>query len=151
MSSKHQKQQGLLTHTNQADIYQALDANINRCREGLRVVEDVLRFVWKDVSLTRNTKTIRHDITEGIKSFQGWPKKFIASRKSEEDVGKKTLPTEIKRNNIEGILLANIERVKESLRVIEEFSKLLDKKVSEDFKKIRFRVYELEKQIVSRM
>lgn len=70
----------------------------------------------------------------------------MKSRDVKRDVGKKTAYRESKRKDIADVFYANIERVKESLRVLEEVSKLLDKKISQHFKKIRFRVYELEKK-----
>lgn len=133
------------------EVYQTLDANFNRCTEGLRVVEDILRFVRKNKPFTAEMKRIRHGITDSIKDIKGWPEKFTNARKSKEDVGKNSLHNEMKRENITQILLANIQRVKESLRVIEEFSKIIDKNISEKFKTIRFNVYEFEKKIISRL
>jgi len=43
-----------------------------------------------------------------------------------------------------------MERVKESLRVLEEFSKLIDGGISDRFKRLRFRAYGAEKRLVSR-
>ncbi|MCX5667705.1 MAG: hypothetical protein NTY34_05295 [Candidatus Omnitrophica bacterium] len=49
------------------------------------------------------------------------------------------------------IFSANIERTKESLRVLEEFFKLFDKGSSARFTKLRFKVYEIEKKALSHL
>ncbi|MDR3243174.1 MAG: hypothetical protein LBT79_00325, partial [Elusimicrobiota bacterium] len=38
-----------------------IDANLNRCREGLRVIEDCLRFVLDDCVLYKRARLIRHN------------------------------------------------------------------------------------------
>jgi hypothetical protein len=48
------------------------------------------------------------------------------------------------------IYYANSQRVKESIRVLEEFAKLRNKQVAEKLKKLRYRVYALEKKIIER-
>ena len=48
--------------------------------------------------------------------------------------------------NIKDVFFANACRAKESLRVLEEVSKLYGNGSSEKFKKLRFRTYELEKK-----
>ncbi|MCX7680174.1 MAG: thiamine phosphate synthase, partial [Spirochaetes bacterium] len=42
----------------------AIDANINRAMEGLRVCEDICRFVLHDEMLSRTAKKYRHSIAE---------------------------------------------------------------------------------------
>src|SRR5688572_18127364 len=39
-----------------------LDANLNRAREGLRVLEDYARFILNDDSISAHLKRIRHDL-----------------------------------------------------------------------------------------
>lgn len=133
-------------------IYRLIDANLNRLKEGLRVAEDVLRFILDDKKLTSQTKKIRHAITEYIKesSFsQGLI--ILRERQITEDVGKKSTSTELKRKNIADIFLANSQRVKESLRVLEEFFKLFDRKASMKFKKLRYRFYHIEKEAIEKI
>ena len=45
------------------DPLRVLDAAANRAREGLRVVEDYVRFVLDDQYLTELCKQLRHDLT----------------------------------------------------------------------------------------
>ena len=65
-------------------------------------------------------------------------------------MGKKTTHSELKRVKVEDILFANLQRIKESVRVLEEFSKLVDVKAAEDFKKLRYKFYALEKKIITK-
>jgi thiamine-phosphate pyrophosphorylase len=39
-----------------------IDANLNRAREGLRVLEDLARFELDDAALSERAKQIRHGI-----------------------------------------------------------------------------------------
>ena len=54
----------------------------------------------------------------------------------------------MKRDSIVGIMAANFKRAEESSRVLEELFKLYDNKYSENFKHIRYELYDLEKIIV---
>ncbi|MFA6384789.1 MAG: hypothetical protein WCY10_05405, partial [Candidatus Omnitrophota bacterium] len=42
-------------------ISRVIDANANRLKEGLRVCEEVARFILNDGRLTRGLKEIRHE------------------------------------------------------------------------------------------
>ncbi|MCQ9206618.1 MAG: thiamine-phosphate pyrophosphorylase [Omnitrophica bacterium] len=128
-----------------------IDANLNRTREGLRVCEDIVRFILDDKKLSAYFKSLRHKITKIGRALYSKKAALLKSRNVKKDVGKKTSAREVRRKNIADVFRANIERVKESLRVLEEMSKLLDKKTSQEFKKIRFRVYELEKKSCIKM
>lgn len=127
-------------------IFRILDANFNRSREGLRVCEEIARFVLEDAGLTARLKKLRHAVTARLKDLPGFPAEIIGARDSEEDVGGGASRLEKQRKGALGIFLANAERTKESLRVLEEVSKLIDEKVPAKIKKIRFSVYELEKK-----
>ena len=118
-----------------------IDANLNRSQEALRVCEDLVRFILDDRKLSASFKALRHKLGAlAGKEFH------LRSRNVKKDVGKKTTHTEGKRKDLAGVFRANIQRAKESLRVLEEVSKLSDRKIAESFKKIRFKAYELEKK-----
>ena len=70
---------------------------------------------------------------------------LLRERKSLQDVGRDIVIKELKRKNFQDIFFANIQRVKESLRVLEEFSKLISKNSALQFKRVRYAVYEIEK------
>lgn len=123
-----------------------LDANTNRLKEGLRVIEDITRFLKEDKKLTGELKKARHNIDFYIKKISPDYKKQLMSRKSEKDIGKSIkIKSEYKRKDFKEILISNFKRVQESLRVLEEISKIKDEEISKSFKKMRFKIYELEK------
>lgn len=131
-------------------VYRIIDANLNRSREGLRVCEEIARFVLNDKVLTSEFKALRHKITNCIPLYPAGLKKMVSARDSEGDVGRSKNPLEYRRCDWKEISLANLQRVKESLRVLEEFSKLLDKKISDRFKRFRFKAYDIEKRLIAR-
>lgn len=126
-----------------------IDANFNRSREGLRVCEDVARFALNSASLSRALKGARHSVTRAIKESGMERSTLFGARDSRRDVGRASQhKSEMAREDFADIFAANIERVKESLRVLEEVFKLIDKKVSHRFSRIRFQVYDIEKRSV---
>jgi thiamine-phosphate pyrophosphorylase len=134
----------------QIDIYRILDANINRVKEGLRVCEEIARFILDSRSFTLELKKIRHKIDSLLKHLPA-KESLIDKRRSFSDVGKSLHTGELNRRNCRDIFFANAQRVKESLRVLEEFTKLGDVKAAANFKRIRYRVYEIEKKIIRRL
>jgi thiamine-phosphate pyrophosphorylase len=128
-------------------IYRILDANLNRAREGIRVAEDVARLYLNSESLARKFKSLRHRITKiAQESFE--QDKLLFFRDSEGDVGAKGMgKMEGKRKDIAGVVQANLRRAQEALRVLEEFGKLVQKDSAEKFKRVRFRIYTLEKDM----
>jgi thiamine-phosphate pyrophosphorylase len=130
-------------------VYRIIDANINRTKEGLRVCEEACRFVLRDRSLTARFKAVRHAI-EGIAGALAPRQRMLAERESPGDVGRSIKSaSELRRGGCRDVFFANMQRVKESVRVLEEFSKLLDRKAALEFKEIRYTVYELEKKAAS--
>jgi len=126
-------------------IYRIIDANLNRAKEGLRVCEEITRFILDNHKLTVLFKNLRHKLDGCARKI--YPlSKLISQRKSDSDVGRLNFRGELNRCNSKDIFFANIQRVKESLRVLEEFSKLIDTKAALDFKKLRYEVYEIEKE-----
>ena len=132
-------------------ILRILDANFNRSREGLRVCEEITRFVMEDEALTQEFKKIRHAVSGCLKKFPGSSFELVAARDVRRDVGKNSSRSEKARQGPAEIFLANAERVKESLRVLEETSKLLHKKTADELKKIRFRTYVIEKKVLKKL
>jgi len=132
-------------------LLRIIDVNLNRSQEGLRVCEDIVRFILDDRKLVSSFKSLRHKVGALSKrTYSNFRDRksltVLKSRNVKRDVGKITTYREARRKNINDVFRANIQRVKESLRVLEETSKLLDKNLSQGFKTIRFRVYELEKK-----
>ena len=122
-----------------------IDANLNRVKEGLRVCEEVTRFILDDHKFTAQFKQIRHKINS-LGSKLCPPAKLLKQRRALKDVGRLNSRGELARSNCKDIFWANIQRVKESLRVLEEFSKLADPRLALGFKQLRYKVYEIEKE-----
>jgi hypothetical protein len=133
---------------NKENIYRIIDANLNRAREGIRVSEEVARFYFNDAKLSQKFKSLRHQLTRVAKnSFD--EKKMLSFRDSQKDVGANSMGAlEKKRADLESIVCANLRRSQEAVRVLEEFGKLIQEKSAKSFKKIRFRLYTLEQNIM---
>ncbi len=99
-------------------LLRMLDANANRAREGLRVVEDYARFVLNDAALQADLKALRHDLTTAVKPFLG---DAILYRDTPGDVGtSSTTASELTREDFGDVVVAAGKRVGEALRAIEE-------------------------------
>lgn len=133
-------------------VIRILDANLNRSREGLRVVEDIVRFILDDTDLASQIKNMRHEITSLIQQLPISEMELLQARDSQHDVGMGVNydSDSIRRDTLH-IATANIIRSQEAMRVLEEFSKLYDTVVASEFKSLRFRLYELEKEILSKI
>jgi thiamine-phosphate pyrophosphorylase len=133
---------------NKEKIYRILDANLNRAREGVRVTEEVARFHFDDAKLSAKLKELRHELTRVTKKYFD-QKKLLSFRDSKKDVGADSMGSlEKKRVDINSIVQANLRRAQEATRVLEEFGKLISPDSATSFKKIRFRLYTLEKEIL---
>jgi thiamine-phosphate pyrophosphorylase len=121
--------------------FRVIDANLNRCREGLRVIEDSLRFVLNDCIIYKEIRNMRHNVDKILRSKYG---ELITERDSIEDVGREILESSKK---MQEIVIANFKRAEESLRVLEEYSKNFVQKFSAEFKKQRYLLYAVEKLV----
>ncbi|NQT30009.1 MAG: thiamine phosphate synthase [Candidatus Saganbacteria bacterium] len=130
-----------------SNISRIVDVNINRAVEGVRVMEELARFVLDDKAATLALKNIRTTLRAAANKLTRKGAHFEA-RKSLEDIGRKLYTkSEACRKNLLDIFVANAKRVQEALRVLEEFSKLSDPSFGKFFKDIRFGIYDIEKQI----
>ncbi|MFH1429729.1 MAG: hypothetical protein ABIH39_08315 [Candidatus Margulisiibacteriota bacterium] len=127
----------------QKEYLRIIDVNINRAKEGLRVVEEVARFILNDQALTKELKTIRQTLLKLSKSF-GCRGQMIMARDSADDVGANAVLQA--RKDIFDIVQANMSRTQEALRAIEEFST-----DGMPFQKLRFDVYTIEKTVIEKL
>ncbi|HPS19979.1 MAG TPA: thiamine-phosphate pyrophosphorylase [Candidatus Omnitrophota bacterium] len=132
-------------------VFRIIDANFNRVMEGIRVCEDIVRFSSNDEELTRKLKDLRHGVFSAIKAFRKEHIKKLVMARDTNDVGMKSTRTEKRRDNLVDLFLANTQRGKESLRVLEEVLKLFHQDMSQKFKKFRFKLYEIEKIAVKEL
>lgn len=128
-----------MTNQHSEKIERLIDANLNRLKEGIRVVEDITRYIQDDAHLTSQLKTLRHQLQ------QAHNKQRLIHRDIEHDVLKETIASELNRTTLNDIVIANFSRSQESSRVLEESFKLSDSTLSELFKSIRYELYALEK------
>ena len=134
----------------QREYFRIIDANFNRSREGLRVCEDIARFIMNSGHVSKELKGVRHRISSILKDSPATLRIMLASRRASSDVGRLPEPgIELTRRDYVDILSANMQRVKESLRVLEEFFKLIDIRLSARLLRARFRVYEIEKKALT--
>lgn len=130
-----------------ASTARALDAATNRAREALRVVEDYCRFALDDRFLTEQLKQIRHGLAEALGSIPGT--ELLASRDTIGDVGTTIgTATEARREHPRHVAQANLKRLQEALRSLEEFGKLRDSVMAAHVEQLRYRSYTLERAIL---
>lgn len=122
--------------------FRILDANLNRLREGIRVVEDICRYYKNSKDLSLKLKNLRHLCR--LSNYQ----ELLTCRDISNDPLKETTKSEKSRDSLESIILSNIKRAQESSRVLEEILKLSDENNAEKFKQIRYELYNLEKEIL---
>lgn len=120
-------------------IARLIDANLNRLKEGIRVIEDINRYIYDDASLTSQLKTLRHTLQPL------YSPKYLLMRDIQKDVLKHTTQSELRRNSITDLIIANFSRAQESARVLEEGFKVIDPELSEIAKEARYTLYDLEK------
>lgn len=127
-----------------------IDANFNRAREGLRVCEEIARFILEDARLTYRCQRIRYELSALEKDFQR--KKLLSVRDSGQDIGRPAVRRQgPSRKRLQDLVMANMKRVEESLRVLEEFARLHLPPRARRFGTLRFHAYELEKDLISRL
>ncbi len=132
-------------------IYRVMDANFNRAREGLRVCEEFVRFFANDKVLTGDFKKIRNQISKIYNSLSGSKRFLLSARDAAKDVGREAFKFEGKRACPADVFWASLNRSKEALRVLEEFSKLVKQDSSDAFRSMRYKLYGLEKEAFKKL
>ncbi|MEW6034960.1 MAG: thiamine phosphate synthase [Chloroflexota bacterium] len=128
-----------------------IDANLNRAGEGLRVLEDIARFSLDDAPLSQQLKDLRHQLSLLLDPLR---LRVLSSRDSGHDVGAEMRPaTDPGRQDLVALVTANARRVEESLRVLEELTRVPEMAAVDwqAFQRARFTLYELEKGLVARL
>jgi len=146
------------------ELARIIDANANRAREALRVMEDIARFALDDQRLCEGLKSLRHDLREtvdGLGTLGLDRGALLANRDTPGDVGTSvSTPSEGSRQGLRDVALAAGSRLSEALRAIEECAKALvsnrevrqsrgpsPASVPGQIEQMRYRAYELEKQL----
>lgn len=139
MGDKHSK--NILA---QPALCRILDANLDRSREGLRIIEEWCRFGLNSVELAKECKQLRQELAS-------WHSVDLrTARDTPGDPGTDlTHPQEEERSSVESLLQVNFCRVEEALRVVEEYSKIYNPEMGSAFKQMRYRVYTLESSLLA--
>ncbi|BCL38147.1 thiamine-phosphate synthase [Nostoc sp. MS1] len=124
-------------------VYRILDANLDRAREGLRIIEEWCRFGLNSAHLAGEFKHLRQEVAS-------WhTEELRAARDTPGDPGTDlSHPQEEQRSSIKALLQANFCRVEEALRVLEEYGKLYHPEMGQACKQMRYRVYSLETDLM---
>ncbi len=124
-----------------------VDANLNRATEGLRVLEDLARFVLDEVEICAAYKTLRHQLTFEVDAITG-PERYRA-RDVDGDVGTEvTTVTEGVRTDLSAIAKAAASRLEQSLRCLEECAKLASSTIGARIEQIRYQAYQVNAQLL---
>ena len=127
-----------------ANIVRLIDASANRAREGLRVVEDYVRFALDDALATQELKRFRHTFTRLMGEIP--LSERLSARETRQDVGTGiTLDSERQRDDAQSVLAANFTRIQESLRSLEEYSKVVCPAISGGLEQLRYDSYTIQK------
>src|SRR5690349_4276533 len=131
---------------NRSGTFRILDAAANRAGEGLRVVEDYLRFVLDDRHLVSLVKQLRHDLAEVVSRIPAAER--LAARDTLADVGADiSTASEARRDDPAGVVVASFKRIEQGLRSLEEYGKVLDPELAAHFEGLRYRAYTLERAV----
>ncbi|MCC6677491.1 MAG: thiamine phosphate synthase [Phycisphaerales bacterium] len=127
-----------------------LDANANRAREALRVLEDIARFALDDAGLSGELKELRHELQAVIESLPIDRGVLLASRATESDVGTSIhTAAEYRRDGLASVAGAAAGRVTEAFRCIAEFAKVLGAPDSAArVEQARYRAYSIEQRLL---
>ena len=125
-------------------ILRIIDAEANRAAEGLRVVEDYVRFVLSDQHLTRLAKDLRHELVATLQCLSIFDR--LAARQADADVGAMLAPpAESARTQPGDVATASFKRVQQALRCLEEYTKLDNPSTATKLERLRFEIYTLER------
>jgi thiamine-phosphate pyrophosphorylase len=142
----HELQSADSTAQDRLAALRVVDAAANRAGEGLRVIEDYLRFALDDRHLTSLSKSIRHELTAALAEVGSADRH--AARETQADVGTQvSLPGELVRGGSAQVVAASFKRVEQSLRSLEEFLKILMPESAAMIEQLRYRVYTLERAV----
>lgn len=126
-----------------------IDANANRAREAIRVMEDIARFGLDHRALCAGLKQLRHDLAEALDALPG-ARSMVLHRDTPGDVGTAlTTPREGSREDVRSVAVAAGKRLTEALRSIEEAAKTVTGGGGIAFEALRYRAYALEQVLLA--
>lgn len=144
------------TSGERATVLRILDASANRAREGLRVVEDYVRFSLDDAHLSELLKSARHHLRSALQNIDS--ESLIEWRNTRADVGTAiSTSSEMVRSDSLSVVKASLKRVQEATRTLEEYSKVLatpnsatnQPGASQQLEQLRYKMYTIEKAVLT--
>lgn len=127
--------------------YRIVDANFNRAREAIRVVEEYCRFVLNSKLLSGRAKQLRHELARAIGELDA--AKLISARDTPGDVGvRQVVVNQLNRGDLRDSFTAGCKRLTEALRAIAEVVRIENRPAAEAVERLRYDAYTLEKDIV---
>ena len=125
-------------------IAQIIDANLDRAREGLRVLEDWARYGLGEVDIVKKLKDFRQTLGSLHLDYYKNARNYTKDRCNGLDH-----PEQFKRIHTENIISSNSSRIQEALRVLEEFTRNNNYELSKAASLIRYEIYNLEIEILN--
>jgi thiamine-phosphate pyrophosphorylase len=130
-------------------VARILDANVNRAREALRVMEDYARFGLDDPAGCEALKALRHDLADCVRRLPAG--ELLAARDVPGDAGTAvSTASERHRPDALAVFTAAAKRLPEALRTLEEYAKTFDPELAGGLEGLRYRAYDAEQRIVMR-
>ena len=129
-----------------ARVLRVLDANSNRAREGLRVCEDLVRFCVGSERQFQHVRSLRRALNAKLRRLPVKPADVVRFRDSQRDPGRLSRSPSVQ--SVEHLLLINLQRTKEALRVLEESCRLIAPRQAAGFQQLRFRTYHVERSLL---
>lgn len=131
----------------QKAVLRIIDANFNRAREALRVVEEYCRFALNNAHLSSQAKQIRHDLAHAFTELD--LKGLITCRDTADDVGTTyRIANPQERSDLEDCLRAGCKRLTEALRTLSEMIQIENPRLAKVLESLRYQSYTLEKDIL---
>lgn len=131
------------------ELLRILDASLDRASEGLRVAEDIARFVLNDRAACERLREMRHRLWGSISQLPASNGRLLAARDTERDVGRE-VPVHSRSAGTAKMLRANLHRAQEALRTLEEIFASFGLS-SEVIGQVRFEAYDCEKNLYPRL
>jgi thiamine-phosphate pyrophosphorylase len=127
-------------------ILRIMDVNVNRAREALRFIEDISRLYFNDKKTTLLVKKARHNVSKAVDK-----RLLVLFRDSGSDLGRKASFDIRSKVKLADLIIANLTRGQEALRMLEELSKMIKPSASRYYKEARFLLYDIEKKLVKKI
>jgi thiamine-phosphate pyrophosphorylase len=127
--------------------YRIIDANFNRAREAVRLMEEFCRFALNSTRLSSQAKQLRHALCAAAGSLD--TARLIAARDTTGDVGTNIqVEGQLTRSELRDCLTAACRRLTESLRALAEVLRTFNPVLADTIEKLRYSAYTLEKEII---